>query len=257
MTAQNKSKKTILDRWGISADYFTEVINDNPSLRGMILGYVAERKLRDLFETIPGVSGLRKDDDHDREKKGDLVVVYKGHEIRIEVKSLQTNHVQVLPQGSGAEQLSNWLPMVRRIQDGKNKRGRPKYRYVPNPDVANLTPEARKRAHYTGAVQCDASDRRSVALPNGQSIETTCLLVGEFHILAAGLFSFREEWDFGFALNEELPRSTNYPADINQYLLATLIPVTWPLKQPFSADPVLLLDTVVDRQPKKPSTSSS
>jgi len=253
MNAQDSSKKTtILDRWGITADYLTQVIDDSPSLRGMILGYIAERKLRDLFATISGVSDLRKDDDHDREKKGDLVAIYKGHEIRIEVKSLQTNHVKVLPQGSRADQPSAWLPMVKRIQDGRSRSGRPKYRYVPNPDVANATPEARKRAQYTGAVQCDASDRRSVKLPNGQSIETTCLLVGEFHILAAGLFSFREEWDFGFALNEELPRSTNYSADINQYLLATLIPVTWPLRRPFLADPVPLLDTVVDQRPKKP-----
>src|SRR5574341_2580520 len=218
----------------------------------MILGYIAERKLRDLFESIPGVSDLRKDDDHDREKKGDLVVSYKGCEIRVEVKSLQTNHVKVCPSSSVGNPAAEWLPMINRVANGKNRKGKPRYRYIPNPRVTELSPDQRNNAHYIGAVQCDASDRRRVPLPNGKSIETTCLLVGEFHILAAGLFSFREQWDFGFALNEQLPRSTNYPADINKYLLATLIPVTWPLKPPFSVDPIGLLDIVADRQRRQP-----
>lgn len=255
MTTEGKGRSeraTILDRWGITADYLTDVIDENPSLRGMIVGYLAERKLWDLFETVRGVSGLRKDDDHDREKKGDLVLTYKGNEIRLEVKSLQTNHVKILGSSSGAGQTNAWVPMIQRIKAGTSKSGRPKYRYVQNPEIAQLTHEERKRAKYMGAVQCDASDRRSVKLSSGRSIETTCLLVGEFHILAAGLFSFREEWDFGFALNEDLPRSTNYTSEVNRELLATLIPVTWPLTEPFSADPVPLLDRIVDQQRKKP-----
>ncbi len=32
---------SILNEWDIDEKYFTDVVRDNPSLRGMILGYVA------------------------------------------------------------------------------------------------------------------------------------------------------------------------------------------------------------------------
>ncbi|UML82300.1 hypothetical protein [Leptospira kirschneri] len=32
----------ILQDWGISVDEFSKLVIDNPSLRGMILGYIAE-----------------------------------------------------------------------------------------------------------------------------------------------------------------------------------------------------------------------
>lgn len=60
---------------------------------------------------------------------------------------------------------------------------------------------------YVGKFQCDASDRRQVTLPNRQKIETTCLVVGEFDLLAVNLFEFEQEWRFAFAKNKELPRS--------------------------------------------------
>ena len=37
-------KKTILERWEISEEEFTTLIDENPSLRGMNLGYIAEKK---------------------------------------------------------------------------------------------------------------------------------------------------------------------------------------------------------------------
>jgi len=193
--------KTILETWGISAEYLTQVIMENPSSRGMLIGYIAERKLRDFFEADGRASNLHKDDDHDRKKKGDLVITYKGLEFRIEVKSLQTNSIKT-------------------SDDGKT---------------------------YTGKVQCDASDKRTITLPNGQSISTTCLQINEFDILAAGLFAFEEQWIFGFALNRDLPRSPykKYPEEVRNMLLKTLIPVTWPLSDPFISDPFPLLDQLV------------
>jgi hypothetical protein len=74
----------------------TELVNDNPSLRGIMLGYVAEHKFRELIEKHPHISGSKKHDDHDRSRKSDRVIMYKGVEFCIEVKSLQTKLIRQL-----------------------------------------------------------------------------------------------------------------------------------------------------------------
>lgn len=55
-----------------------------------MLGYVAEKVFHDTFLEHPEISEKGKDDDHDRKKKGDRRIVYKGKTLTIEVKSLQT-----------------------------------------------------------------------------------------------------------------------------------------------------------------------
>lgn len=90
---------TILGRWNIDAEQLTEIIDSNPSLRGMLFGYVAERKLHDRLRSHPMVSALEKDDDHDRRKKGDHRLTYRGEEFTIETKSLQTNSIKSLEDG--------------------------------------------------------------------------------------------------------------------------------------------------------------
>jgi hypothetical protein len=103
---------------------------------------------------------------------------------------------------------------------------------------------------YLGKAQVDASDRRPVTLPDGSQIETTCLLAGEFDILAINLFQFKEEWIFGFALNRDLPRSRHkvYTDFQKQHLLATLVDVTLPVQPPFSTDPFQLLDMIIEER---------
>lgn len=81
---------SILNRWDITEEQLTSALDDNPSLRGMVLGYVAELKLKELITSFPEVSYTTKFDDHNRKKKGDLYVVYKGKAFDIESKSLQT-----------------------------------------------------------------------------------------------------------------------------------------------------------------------
>jgi hypothetical protein len=192
-------KETILDRWDITAGELTEVIDANPSLRGIMLGYLAEVKLRHMWFDRPEVARWHKYDDHDRRKKGDLVIVYKGREFIVEAKSLQTNTIR------------------------------------------------RKEAIWSGKVQCDASDRRTVQLPNGKKMETTCLLVGEFDLLAVNLFEFQKTWRFAFAKNSDLPRSRykKYTKAQRNCLLATLIDVTWPPRPPFRDEPFTLLDEML------------
>ena len=249
------AEKTILDLWGISAEYLTDLVNTNPSLRGMIVGYIAERKLKEQFESHNRTDAHRKDDDHDRTKKGDLVVTYKGEEFRIEVKSLQTNQVEVLMPNGEWMRLMAKREVGRKASPGLTKRGTPKkgaaiYKWVLDERYTALPEKFKKETCYRGAFQCDASDKRKVPLANGEIVETTLLKVGEFDIVAAGIFGFRGEWEFGFALNEDLPRSThgNYSEDGRQQLIASLIPVTLPLQAPFVSDPFELLDKLLERR---------
>lgn len=197
------SIETILDRWDITAEELTTALDDNPSLRGMLFGYVAEHKLHKMLSQFPQIEEICKSDDHDRKRKGDCNFIYKGMEFVLESKSLQSNS-------------------IKRNADGS----------------------------FMGKSQVDASDRRTIVLPNGNTVTTTCLLRGEFDILAVNCFAFREEWDFVYALNSDLPSSTfrKYLEEDRPHLLATLVTVTWPPAAPFVTDPFQLLDQLVEQR---------
>lgn len=100
---------------------------------------------------------------------------------------------------------------------------------------------------FTATFQCNASDSRKIQLPNGRSVVTNCLCVGEFDILAVSLFAFENSWRFAFAKNEDLPRSTwsKYKPPIRKYLLKSSMHMTWPLSPPFHADLFQLLDAIL------------
>ncbi|HTQ40545.1 MAG TPA: hypothetical protein VMJ32_16080 [Pirellulales bacterium] len=207
------STPTILDRWEITAEQLTKAMDENPSCRGMLFGYIAEYKLREMwFTKRKGVTGeVVKDDDHDRENKGDLVVTYKGRPFRIESKSLQTNSVIQTAAGT-----------------------------------------------YFGKAQCDASDRRRVKFPDGSTLETTCLLRGEFDILAINIYAFQNKWKFVFCKNQDLPKNTyrKYTAAQQKYLLPSLIPTFWPPQPPFRNEPFSLMEEML-KKPKNASKSVS
>jgi hypothetical protein len=101
--------------------------------------------------------------------------------------------------------------------------------------------------------QCDASDRRWVKFKDGSTIETTCLLVGEFDLLAVNLHSFEGEWDFTFAKNADLPRVNGLRGksrDYTQYQRSNLLMGTMPMMNPpihpYNADPFVLLDELIE-----------
>jgi hypothetical protein len=91
---------------------------------------------------------------------------------------------------------------------------------------------------FTALIQNDASDRRPVPLPDGTRLETTCYLVGEYDILAVSLQPFTGTWDFAFRANRNLPRSTyvRYSESQRLALLATLVPISWPLGPEWTTD---------------------
>lgn len=189
----------ILERWGLSEAEFTEIVDTNPSLHGMAVGYIAEWQFHKMFLHHPAVSEVRKDDDHDRKRKGDRTFLYKGREFVVEVKSLQSNSIK--------KRESTWF----------------------------------------GKSQVDASDRRKVIFKDGTSLETTCLLRGQFDLLAVNCYAFENKWRFVFAKNSDLPKNSwkKYTEYQRTSLLPTMIEVTWPPAPPYTTDPFDLLDELV------------
>lgn len=100
---------------------------------------------------------------------------------------------------------------------------------------------------FRGTFQCNASDSRLVRLPNGEELTTNCLVVGEFDVLAVSLFAFERKWNFAFARNDDLPRSTwaKYTPTQRQYLLKSSMTITWPLEAPYQDDLFSVLDTIL------------
>ena len=190
---------TILEEWNITAEQLTHLLNENPSLKGMLLGYTAELKLKEIVTSFPEVSLIKKFDDHNRKKKGDMYIVYHNKAFNIEVKSLQSSTIEY----------NNKL--------------------------------------WKGKAQVDASDRRIVTLPNGQKLNTTLLLRGEFDVLAVNCYAFKNKWQFVFAKNADLPCSSykKYSEESRQSLIASLIPVSWPPKPPFYSDLKTLLNKMI------------
>lgn len=200
-----ENPENILDLWKITSQDLTNLLNQSPSLRGMLFGYAAEFKLHELWLNHPNITEVTKSDDHDRKKKGDRCIIYKGHSFIIEAKSLQTNSIK---QSAG---------------------------------------------YWYGKTQVDASDRRQIMLPNGDKVSTTLLQVGEFDVLAVNVFPFENKWQFVFASNQDLPRSAwqGYTAEQQSYLLASLIPVTWPPEPPFVDNLYHVLDRLIEERAKE------
>lgn len=189
----------IIEDWGLTPDELNFVLSERPSVRGILIGFVAEYRLQQRIFSDARIHRLRRYDDHDRSRPADFSFDYQGETITVEVKSLQT-------------------ASVRRTNGG-----------------------------YVGRCTVDASDRRRVTLPDGSSLETTCILAGRFDLLAINLFEFGQQWRFGFIRNGDLPRSRyrKYSEYQRQHLLATSLPVTWPLEPPIVESPFGLMDDIV------------
>ena len=99
MATENHSDHGILARWSITEAELTNLVDSNPSLRGMLFGYVAELKLEKYLFDHDEIEDLGKADDHDRTKKGDRSIIYKGKALVLESKSLQTNSIHKIVTG--------------------------------------------------------------------------------------------------------------------------------------------------------------
>ena len=84
---------------------------------------------------------------------------------------------------------------------------------------------------------------------DGTTLSTTCLLVGEFDILAVNCRAFTDDWDFVFALNGELKRSNykKYTQEQRDNLIKSMQYMTWPLEENsiFTTDFQQILDRAI------------
>lgn len=72
-----------------------DLLTSNPSLRGMIMGYLAEIKLKEIWLEDDRITNIYKADDHNRDVKADWIIEYKNEkEFSIEIKSVQTNSIR-------------------------------------------------------------------------------------------------------------------------------------------------------------------
>jgi hypothetical protein len=103
---------------------------------------------------------------------------------------------------------------------------------------------------FVAKVQNDASDRRKITLPNGSTLETTCYVVDEYDILAVSLHPFTGEWRYAFKENSQLQRSTSkkYTPKQQQYLLATLETMYYPLDPSWTEDFDAILEAICQRK---------
>jgi len=84
----------LLTSWGISVAELSEIVADNPSMRGLMFGFVAEYKLKKEWLQRPGITDLIRPRSHDRKQKCDFLFEYQGVPVRVEVKCLDTPKVR-------------------------------------------------------------------------------------------------------------------------------------------------------------------
>lgn len=111
-----------------------------------------------------------------------------------------------------------------------------------------------KRAEEDGkiyaTVQNDASDRRTIELPTGETVETTNYKVGDYDVLAVPLYPFCGKWEFAYLLNAECRHTTSrkYTDTQKQYLLATTEKITFPLSPPWTEDLAEILERYISNK---------
>jgi hypothetical protein len=85
---------TILDDLDITVGQLTLLFEEKPSLRNMLLGCVAELKLRETITSFPKVSLSIKFTDHDQKRKESLYILYQGQTFAVEAQSLHTATIE-------------------------------------------------------------------------------------------------------------------------------------------------------------------
>jgi len=84
----------ILAAWSITAQELSEIVAENPSMRGLMFGYVAEYKLKKMWLERGRIQGLVRPRAHDRKAKGDFRFNYRGQSVTVEVKCLDSPKVR-------------------------------------------------------------------------------------------------------------------------------------------------------------------
>lgn len=99
---------------------------------------------------------------------------------------------------------------------------------------------------WKGKFQCDGSDATDVVLPNGHVVHTVAYPFGLFDIVAIGMFSFGNKWQFAFAKTKDLA-SRRYTSRSNiseedcPYFIKTMQDISLPLRAPYTTKILELL----------------
>lgn len=193
-----KENITEPSRW-VNPDHLIQVMRENPSLRGFTYGYVSEDEFVRWLER-------RGVESHEHFKPGE-------HD-RKASKSDRT-----LSYGGGVHRIQLKSIQTHSLRDA-------------NED------ERADGIQFVAAVQNDASDSRTITLPNGNRVHTTCYASGDYEVLAVSIQPFVREWEFAFKRNDDLRRTTDkrYSEEDRHYLLATTEIITWPLTHGWTRD---------------------
>lgn len=100
-------------RW-IQTESLVQRIIDNPSLRGMVYGYVAEAAFKAFLDNL-GITKHFKPDDH-KKTKSDRTIDHNGRRYTVQLKSLQTNALREVEPGVFAGKVQNDASDKRKIQ---------------------------------------------------------------------------------------------------------------------------------------------
>lgn len=171
-----------------------------------MLDYVAEFHLiKTLTSVCPAIKDMGKSDDHSRANKGDRIIKYRGIEIKVESKSLQTNSIQQLfDEKTG-----------KKIWTGKTQVDASDRRTVRFPNGTTLE---------TTCLKCGEFD---------------LLAVNCFEFEKRWHFAFAKNSDLPHSTYKK------YSTYQRKHLLATLVPVTWPPQPPFYSDPIVVLKSII------------
>lgn len=195
-------ENSLLLRWEVNLEELETLIQQNPSLRGFLMGYLAEAKLNDFFRKDKRVSSLKKFNDHDRTNKSDLTIGYKGREYAIEIKSLQTSTVKK--------------------SSGKL--------------FTNVDLEARFQCDASDKRTIQLSSGESVTTTCLQYGDFDIVAVNLY------AFQDRWQFAFAFNRDLPHSNYQKYPLEIRNRLIKSIIPISYPVQFPFVTDPFELLE---------------
>lgn len=99
-------------RW-IENEALMQLLKENPSLRGMTYGYVAEAAFVNFVERL-GIKEHFKPDDH-KKTKSDRTFDMRGKRYTVQLKSLQTNSIREIGPGRFTAKVQNDASDARRI----------------------------------------------------------------------------------------------------------------------------------------------
>jgi hypothetical protein len=100
-------------KW-IESEALVQLITENPSLRGMTYGYVAEAAFVNFLENL-GITEHFKPDDH-KKTKSDRTFNLSGRQYTIQLKSLQTNSIREGEPGKFTAKVQNDASDARKIK---------------------------------------------------------------------------------------------------------------------------------------------